>query len=105
MSFTYHDTTVSEKYRNVCWGRLDAQWSEHQESGHTSGRSGRKPAEDDKNIWKANIAGQVTEVPGLQLDGKRATRARYPNLPGGIEVSAGYHGVVSGGKADWVPPD
>lgn len=38
------------------------------------------------NIYVADIKGQVKEVPGLQLDGKRATRARYPNLPWGIEV-------------------
>jgi len=52
------------------------------------------------NVWVTDIKGQVPhcalalwrtvnpnpnpkveEVPGLQLDGKRATRARYPNLP------------------------
>lgn len=38
------------------------------------------------NLWKADVAGMVTEVPGLQIDGVRATRARYPNLPGGIEA-------------------
>jgi hypothetical protein len=32
------------------------------------------------------VQGQVKDVPGLQLDGVRSTRARFPNLPGGIEV-------------------
>jgi hypothetical protein len=47
---------------------------------------------------------QVTDVPGLQLDGVRATRARYPNLPGGIEVSPGYGAMVSSNQAAWTPP-
>ena len=48
---------------------------------------------------------QVEDVPGLQLDGVRATRARYPNLPGGIEVSPGYGAMISSGDATWTPPD
>ena len=59
----------------------------------------------DKNIWVADVAGQVKTVPGLQLNGARATRARYPNLPGGIEVSCGYGCMVGGGDAEWTPPD
>eukprot|EP00425_Heterocapsa_triquetra_P004269 CAMPEP_0195159552 /NCGR_PEP_ID=MMETSP0448-20130528/186222_1 /TAXON_ID=66468 /ORGANISM="Heterocapsa triquestra, Strain CCMP 448" /LENGTH=653 /DNA_ID=CAMNT_0040198351 /DNA_START=30 /DNA_END=1987 /DNA_ORIENTATION=+ len=58
-----------------------------------------------KNIYKANIKGQVDEVPGLQLDGARATRARYPNLDGGIEVSPGYGGMIQGGVGKWTPPN
>ena len=57
-----------------------------------------------KNIWKADISGQVADVPGLQLDGVRATRARYPNLPGGIEVSPGYDAMISEKDATWTPP-
>ena len=57
-----------------------------------------------KNIWKADISGQVADVPGLQLDGVRATRARYPNLPGGIEVSPGYDAMISENDATWTPP-
>jgi hypothetical protein len=104
ISFTWHDTTVDERYRNDCWGRLDSEFSESQEGGHTSGRSNRVPGEQ-KNIWKTDIAGQVTEVPGLQLDGKRATRARYPNLPAGIEVTPGRGYMVGQNDAVWVPPD
>ena len=44
-------------------------------------------------------------MPGLQIDGVRATRARYPNLPGGIEVSPGYGAMISSGDAAWTLPD
>jgi len=57
-----------------------------------------------RNIYRANIKGQVSDVPGLQLNGVRATRARYPNLPGGIEVSPGYGAMIDGGQAVWTPP-
>lgn len=57
------------------------------------------------NTYAADLKGQVKEVPGLQLDGKRATRARYPNIPGGIENSCGYGCMVSGGSGKWTPPD
>ena len=57
------------------------------------------------NIYVADISGQVTDVPGLQIDGKRATRARYPNLPGGLEASCGYGCMVPSNAADWTPPD
>jgi len=29
---------------------------------------------------------EVKEIPALHVDGVRATRARYPNMPHGIEV-------------------
>lgn len=56
------------------------------------------------NIYKANLKGQVDDVPGLQINGVRATRARFPNLPGGIEVSPGYGAMIDGDKATWTPP-
>lgn len=56
------------------------------------------------NIWVADITGQVSQVPGLQINGVRATRARFPNLPGGIEVSPGYGAMVASDRADWTPP-
>lgn len=56
-------------------------------------------------IRQANIKGQVEDAPGLQLNGVRATRARYPNLPGGIEVSPGYDDMIDGKSAAWTPPD
>lgn len=98
--FTYHDNTVEPSYRRQCWGKTGA-YVEHQESGHTSGHRDNTQF----NPYVANIKGQVDDVPGLQLNGVRATRARYPNLPGGIEVSPGYDDMVSGSDAQWTPPD
>ncbi len=60
---------------------------------------------DGANVWVADVQGQVADVPGLQLDGVRATRARYPNLPAGIEASCGYGCMVASNQADWTPPD
>lgn len=60
---------------------------------------------DSANIYSAKLQGQVSEVPGLQLNGERATRARYPNLPGGIEVSPGLGAMVKGNAASWAPPN
>jgi len=57
------------------------------------------------NIWVADISGQVEKVPGLQINGERATVARYPNIPGGIENSCGYGCMVDGKKGKWTPPD
>jgi len=97
--FTWHDAKQGV-YANVCYGRLDGLWNLRAESGHTSGL--KKQA---MNIYKANIKGQVPDVPGLQLDGARATRARFPNLPGGIETSPGYGAMISEDDASWTPPD
>ena len=47
---------------------------------------------------------RAISLAGLQLDGVRATRARYPNLPGGIEVSPGYDAMIGSGAAAWTPP-
>jgi len=57
------------------------------------------------NIWKAHVGSQVDAMPGLQIDGARATIARYPNLPGGIEVSCGYGCMAPSRGAKWTPPD
>mmetsp|Transcript_11415 Transcript_11415/g.33840 ORF Transcript_11415/g.33840 Transcript_11415/m.33840 type:complete len:781 (-) Transcript_11415:85-2427(-) len=72
--------------------RLDVTWAPHDVA-------------NGRNVYRANVKGQVSEVPGLQVDGARATRARYPNLPGGIEVSPGYDAMIGGGEAKWTPPD
>ena len=44
-------------------------------------------------------------MPGLQIGDARATRARFPNLPAGIEVSPGYGAMLPGNAARWTPPD
>lgn len=66
-----------------------------------------KPYKTSKgsNIWVADVKGQVTDVPGLQINGARATRARFPNIPGGIETSCGYGCMIDGNKGKWTPPD
>eukprot|EP00051_Salpingoeca_urceolata_P028110 m.485050 g.485050 ORF g.485050 m.485050 type:complete len:808 (-) comp23643_c0_seq1:142-2565(-) len=55
------------------------------------------------NIYVTDVT-EVDDVPGLQVDGFRATRARYPNLPGGIEVSPGYGYMVPANQGKWTPP-
>ncbi|CAJ1407030.1 unnamed protein product [Effrenium voratum] len=57
------------------------------------------------NIWVTDVPEKVKEVEGLQINGVRATRARYPNMPQGIEASCGYGCMIDGGKAKWTPPD
>eukprot|EP01079_Euglenida_sp_SAG-EU17-18_P004529 gene4529-4757_t len=57
------------------------------------------------NIFVADVSGQVTDVPGLLLNGVHATRARYPNIPGGLETSCGYGCMVPSKSATWTPPD
>lgn len=56
------------------------------------------------NIWATEVS-EVHDVPALQLNGIRATRARYPNMPDGIEASCGYGCMIPGGQANWTPPD
>jgi len=99
--FTYHDTTVEPQFRRQCWGK-NGPYVPHKESGHTSGHRSSSFA---FNGFVANVKGQIEDAPGLQLDGVRATRARYPNLPGGIEVSPGYGAMIDGSSAKWTPPD
>jgi hypothetical protein len=99
--WTWHDGDQGS-YALQCWLRLDGVRTLRAEAGHTSGYNESFFA---PNIWVADVKGQVTDVPGLQLDGQRATRARYPNLPGGIEVSPGYDGMISENDAAWTPPD
>jgi hypothetical protein len=97
--WTWHDQNQGA-YAKDCYGRLDGVYAPTAQSGHTSGR-----AVGPMNIYVADVKGQVDEIPGLQIDGVRATRARYPNLPGGIEVSPGYGAMIPSANADWTPPD
>ena len=57
----------------------------------------------DVNLYVSDV--DVDDVPGLQIDGVRSTRARYPNLPGGLEVSCGYGCMIPSANATWTPPD
>jgi hypothetical protein len=54
--------------------------------------------------YVADIAGQVADVPALQIGGKRYTRARFPNLPAGLEVSPHYGGMIEAKHGVWTPP-
>ena len=73
--------------------------------------SGGKPLKVDwkpynltgANIWVTDAS--LRELEALQVDGKRATRARFPNMPQGIEVSCGYGCMIDGSKQHWSPPD
>eukprot|EP00439_Symbiodinium_sp_Y106_P028646 s1569_g3.t1 len=56
------------------------------------------------NIWVTEAAGWE-EMTALHINGARATRARYPNMPHGIESSCGYGCMIDGGKGKWTPPD
>jgi len=84
------------------------EWRPYKVDGGTN----RTSAKRKNNIWVTNIRGQVDGgddgdgMPGLQMNGKRCTRARYPNLePGGIEVTCGYGCVISGNDGNWTPPE
>eukprot|EP00913_Durusdinium_trenchii_P018712 g17583.t1 len=57
------------------------------------------------NIWVSDVPGQVQEVVALHVDGVRATRARYPNMPQGVEVTCGYGCTIDGSKQTWIRPD
>ena len=72
--WTWHDDHQGS-YSHQCWFRLDGKWGPRQESGHVSGYNASF-LHLQKNVWVADISGQVDEVPGLQIDGVRATRAR-----------------------------
>ena len=39
------------------------------------------------------------------MDGAHLTRARYPNLPGGLEASCGYGCMIPSQEAEWTPPN
>jgi hypothetical protein len=108
--YTWHDPHQGV-YANQCYFRLDGDLVLHAEPGHTTGyNTAVVHGPDDRNIWVADIGptGPGTDlpenVPGLLIDGKRATRARYPNIPGGIETSCGYGCMVAAADADWTPP-
>ena len=58
------------------------------------------------NIYVTSVKDDIGEaMTGLQMNGERATIARYPNQPGGVETSCGYGCVVASGDAEWTPPD
>ena len=107
-AYTWHDTNQGG-YSLMCVGRLDGAYVEHQLSGHYSGHDASAtpyPPAGTPNIYVTSVNSPLVEaMTGLQMNGERATIARYPNQPGGVETSCGYDCVVAGGSADWTPPD
>jgi hypothetical protein len=84
--FTWHDKH-QKSYAYKCIFRLDGKHVPYTQTGHVSGWT---QSDFGKNIYVADLSGQVDStigVPGLQLVDSsgaitRATRARFPNLPG-----------------------
>ena len=76
---------------------------------------------NNHNIWVSHIKEHINnpinnnKVSGLQFHKHinnqatneiiRATKARYPNLPAGLEVTAGWDYIIPGQNATWTPPD
>ena len=65
---------------------------------------------DTENMYVSDVTG-ITSMPGFQMDGVRATRARFPNgnveLPERSEESGNPEGVqmIKGASGKWTAPD
>jgi len=122
-AYTWHDKNTGG-FKFDCVGRTDGRYEHHGQGHHFSGHDATAtpigpspsphpgpsppppaPPTPPPNVYVADVKGQVSSITGLQLDGARATRARYPNLPGGLEVSCGYGCMMRAGDAQWTPPD
>ena len=109
-AYTWHDAEQGA-YALMCVGVLgDATCQEHPQPGHFSGHDSSAHGPDfpgsGANIYVTSVKDDIGEaMTGLQMNGERATIARYPNQPGGVETSCGYGCVVSSGDAEWTPPD
>ena len=90
-------STLASPFRHTT---VSAPWSAAARRARPRGRSRPKA----RATYVANAKGQVEEVPGLQMDGKRAT-ARHPNLPGGLEASCGYGCMIPSNQGEWTPPN
>merc|ERR1719174_205941 len=114
-AYTWHDEHQG-RYAKRCVGRLDGHYRASREAGHFSGHDASAtpggpspsptPPAGPPNIYVTDVKNDFGgAMLGLQIDGKRATIARYPNQPGGVETSCGYGCMVSGRSASWTPPD
>jgi len=112
-SYTYHEASFGADYRKHCYGRTDMNWAVTKDDNVESGFF------VTQNVWKASIPKDVdiTEIPGLRLNGARMIRAKYPN--GDPEQSGhflqGFNAGMGGGDyvegwvplsagVEWVPP-
>ena len=113
LSYTYHEKAFAGDFARQCFGRTDVVWAYTKQEDVESGFFVRR------NVWKTTIGKDVniTEIPGLRIDGRRAIRAKYPN--GDPESSGnwlkGYNAGMGGGDytrgyiplsagSEWVPP-
>jgi hypothetical protein len=111
-AYTWHDQKQGA-YARECVGRTDGHYAARTQSGHWSGHDGTAtpagpspaPPAGPPNVYVTKVTTELDAMLGLQIDGKRATIARYPNQPGGLETSCGYGCMVSGGAASWTPPN
>lgn len=95
-AWTWHDSQQGS-YALDCYFRTDGVWSPTPQSGHVSGYRTM-----GKNVFVADLSGQgVSSITGLQLDGVRAIRARYPN--GNPETTLFPNGWIHS-DTTWTPP-
>jgi len=116
-AYTWHDSHQGKVYALRCIGRLDGKYTARQQPGHYSGHDGSAvpvspgggptptPPAGPPNVYVTSVSADIEAMLGLQLNGERATIARYPNQPGGVETSCGYGCMVGGNDAAWTPPD
>lgn len=76
--WTWHSNETGG-YARECWFRMDHVADATTDVGHVAGYLEHfNPF--PPNVWKTSLAGTgIKGVPGLRLDGKRLTRARFPN--------------------------
>jgi hypothetical protein len=80
VAWTWHDSNVGPPYTHECY--FDRAYAPVGEADHYSGYFGAPPPTLQPNVWSASLAGLgLATVPGLLLNGERATRARFPNNP------------------------
>ena len=95
-AYTFFDSS-SENYSNMCYFRTDGLWAPVEDSTAMSGRK--------LNIMVADLSSQdPTTFTTLFLNGRRATRARYPNSN---PESMGLHTFPTGYMSSaerWLPP-
>mmetsp|Transcript_14885 Transcript_14885/g.44162 ORF Transcript_14885/g.44162 Transcript_14885/m.44162 type:complete len:907 (-) Transcript_14885:74-2794(-) len=99
--WTWHDAKQGS-YAFDCVMRTDGVWSPSAEDGHVSGR---RIGGQTANLYVADVsAAGLADITGLRVDGVRATRARYPNVPS-IETNIFPAGWISAGNGvSWGKP-
>eukprot|EP01112_Ceratiomyxa_fruticulosa_P011058 TRINITY_DN2973_c0_g1_i5.p1 TRINITY_DN2973_c0_g1~~TRINITY_DN2973_c0_g1_i5.p1 ORF type:complete len:905 (+),score=191.36 TRINITY_DN2973_c0_g1_i5:344-3058(+) len=96
-SFTFHQPNLNNSWHNQCFGRTDYDWAPLVQQNVTSGRI------FNMNIWVADLTGQkIDKIHGLQINGQRAVRARFPNAD--PETAIFPEGWWTGGASSWKKP-